>query len=76
MIKYLDDFAERVVDYFDSKQKKTKDYKQDNSLPTENLEYVSYEIVPYHLNNFDEKTFSKFLSNFSYYSQRINFFVY
>ena len=76
MIKYLEDFAERVVDYFDSKQKKTKDYKQDNSLPTENLEYVSYEIVPYHLNNFDEKTFSKFLSNFSYYSQRINFFVY
>jgi hypothetical protein len=77
MLKYIENFAETIVDYFDQKKKQpAKEQKPEEQPVRENLDYVSYEIVPYHLNTFDEATFAKFLNNFSYYSQRINFYIY
>lgn len=82
MIKHLENFAEKIVDYLESKrsskskEKKLAKYKQNKPLLSKFSGYVCYEILPYHLNDFDEKEFSKFLSNFSYYSGRINFLIY
>ena len=76
MLKYIEKFAETIVDYLDQRWKKYSK-QQKKQLVKEKLwdKYISYEIIPYHLNTFDETTFSKFLNKFSSYSQRINFYI-
>jgi hypothetical protein len=78
MIKYIEQFAENIVDWLDNQRQSKKNHDADkkNSTMIEAVDYSSYEIIPYHLNTFDEKTFQKLLNSFSYYSDRINFFVY
>ena len=78
MIKYIEQFAENIVDWLDNQRQSKKHHDADkkNSTMIEAVDYSSYEIIPYHLNTFDEKTFQKLLNSFSYYSDRINFFVY
>ncbi len=79
MIKYIENLAESIVDFLENRKKiKGKSNKKnvDNDLMLESLDYVCYNIIPYKYNDFWFNTFSKFLNNFSYYTDRINFFVY
>ena len=54
MIKYIELLAENIVDFFDSKKKKKKNLSvtqnNDNAV-VESVDYICYEIVPYHLND-------------------------
>lgn len=75
MLKKIEIFAEKIVDYFESKKKKQVLETSDNQILEETLDKISYEIIPYQKNEFDSKVFLKFLNKFSYYSQRINFYI-
>ena len=80
MLRKIEILAEQIVDFLDSnkkkKQKKESKKSQTNKITKiEELENSYYEIIPYHKNNFDYKTFSKLLKNFSYFSKRINFYT-
>ena len=79
MIKYIELLADNIVDFWENSKKKKKidNEKINNKVPIiENLEYVCYEILPYQSNELWSATFKKFLSSFSFYTDRINFFVY
>jgi len=80
MLRKIEILAEQIVDFLDSNKKKKQKNKSKKSQTkkTENIVELKnsyYEIIPYHKNNFDHKSFSKLLKDFSYYSKRINFYT-
>jgi len=75
MFKKIEIFAEKLVDYFDNREKKQAPKKETNKNIEDNLDKIYYKIIPYHKNNFDHTVFLKFLKRFSFYYQRINFYL-
>ena len=75
MFRKIEIFAEKLVDYFDTKKNKQVIEKKTDKIMQESLDKIYYKIIPYHKNNFDNTVFLKLLKNFSYYSKRINFYI-
>ena len=80
MLKYIEELANSIVDYMDWAKRKSKLKKAEEPIKeidsVDTMDYVFYKIVPYNQNVFWSSTFKKLLSTFSYYTDRINFFVY
>jgi len=75
MFKKIEIFAEKIVDYFDNKEKNQAPKQKVKKILEENFNIIYYKIIPYHKNDYDSMFFLKFLNNFSFSSQKINFYI-